>query len=56
MIAADLFVSLDHLRQAIGFSDHQLVGKQHRERLVADDVARAPHRMAEAERLLLADA
>ena len=33
---------------------HQHVGQQQRERLVADDFARAPHRMAEAERRLLA--
>ena len=33
---------------------HQHVGQQHGERLVADDVARAPHRVAEAERRLLA--
>ena len=32
---------------------HQHVGQQQRERLVADQFARAPHRMAEAERLLL---
>ena len=34
---------------------HQVVGEQHRERLVAHKVAGAPDRMAEAERLLLAD-
>ena len=32
----------------------QHVGQQQRERLVADDLARAPHRVAEAERRLLA--
>ena len=32
----------------------QHVGQQQRERLVADDLARAPHGMAEAERRLLA--
>ena len=32
----------------------QHVGQQQRERLVADDVACAPHGMAEAERRLLA--
>ena len=33
---------------------HQHVGKQQRERLAADQLARAPHRVAEAERRLLA--
>ena len=33
---------------------HQHVGKKERERLVADQFARAPHRVAEPERLLLA--
>ena len=33
---------------------HQHVGQQQRERLMADELARAPHRVAEAERLLLA--
>ena len=54
-IAADLLVGPDHLGEAAGLAEHQLVGKQHRERLVADDLARAPDGMAEAERLLLAD-
>ena len=44
---------LDHLRKAARRVEHQLVRQQHRERLVADDVARAPHRVAEAERRLL---
>ena len=34
---------------------HQLVGQQHRERLVTDDLACAPHGMTQPERLLLAD-
>ena len=51
-----LLIGFDHLREAVGLAGHQLVGKQHRERLVADDVPRAPDRMAEPERLLLADA
>ena len=33
---------------------HHVVGQQHGERLVADQMARAPDRMAEAQRLLLA--
>ena len=37
-----------------GSCQHQHVRQQQRERLVADDVARAPDRMAEAERRLLA--
>ena len=47
-------VGLDHLRQAAGIVLHQHVGQQQRERLVADQFARAPHRVAEAERRLLA--
>ena len=43
----------DHLRKTTRRVQHQFVRQQHRERLVADDVARAPHRMAEAERRLL---
>jgi len=42
------------LREAAGGVLHQHVGQQQRERLVADDVTRAPHRVAEAERRLLA--
>ncbi len=52
-VAADLPVGVDHLAQAARLAPHEVVGEQHRERLVADDVAGAPHRMAEAERLLL---
>ena len=56
-VAADFVVGLDALGEAAaavraGLRHH--VGQQDRERLVADDVARAPHRMAEAERRLLA--
>ncbi len=47
-------VGLDHLRQRAGLADQQIVGQQHRERLVADQMARAPHGMAEPKRLLLA--
>ena len=54
-IAAGLVVDRDHLRQAAGFALHDHVGKHHREGLVADQMAGAPHRMAEAERRLLAD-
>ena len=56
MLPPTLLISLDHLREAAGLADHQLVGKQHRERLVADDVPRAPDGVAEPERLLLAHA
>ncbi len=43
----------DHLRETAGRVEHELVRQQHRERLVADNVPRAPHRVAEAERRLL---
>src|SRR5579864_9171794 len=44
----------DHLREAARRVQHQLIRQHHRERLVTYDVARAPDRMAEAERGLLA--
>ena len=54
-IAAVLFIGRDTLRKTAAVSrrhrDH--IGQQHRERLVADDLARAPHRMAKAKRHLL---
>ena len=51
--AADLVVGLDHLGQCTRLSDQQIVGQQHGEWLVADKMARAPHGMAETQRLLL---
>ena len=48
-----MFRGLDHLLQAARRVQHQLVRQHHRERLVADDVAGAPYRVAEAERRLL---
>ena len=54
-IAAMLFIGRDALRETAAlFRGHRHhIGQQHRERLVADDLAGAPHRMAETERLLL---
>ena len=52
-VAAGLAIGLDHLRQARRVADHQIVGEQHGERLVANQTTRAPHGMAEAERHLL---
>ena len=52
-VAAGLVIGLDHLRQARRVAYHQIVGEQHGERLVADETARAPYGMAEAERHLL---
>mgnify|MGYP003694199867 CR=1 FL=1 len=49
-----LLIGLDHVRQAGLGRVVQHVGQQQRERLVADDLARAPHRVAEPERVLLA--
>ena len=45
---------VDHLRQTAGRVLHQHVGQQQRERLVADQFARAPDRVAEAQWRLLA--
>ncbi len=50
---AELARGLDHLREAARRVQHQFVRQHHRERLVADDVAGAPHRMAKPERRLL---
>ena len=47
-------VKLDEGREAGRVAEEQLVRQQHREGLVADQIARAEHGMAEAERLLLA--
>ena len=54
MVAAVLVVGLDHLREARLAAVVQHVGEQQRERLVADDIARAPHGVPETERRLLA--
>ena len=51
---APLVVLLDHLPQDRLVADHQVVGQQHRERVVADQPLPAQHRMAEAQRLGLA--
>ena len=45
---------VDHLREAAAIVLHQHVGQQQRKRLVADQLARAPHRVAQAQRQLLA--
>ena len=50
---AELAGGVDHLRQAAALVLDEDVGQQQRERLVADELARAPHRVAEPERLLL---
>ena len=50
----ELAVAVDHLGEAAALGLHQHVGQQQRERLVADQFARAPDRVAEPERRLLA--
>ena len=45
---------IDHLLEHRRRADHQVVGQQHRERVVADQSLRAQHRVAESERLRLA--
>ncbi len=52
--AVEVLRRLDHLGKTARRVQHQFVRQHHRERLVADDVARAPHRMPETERRLLA--
>ena len=51
---ADLARGIHHLRQTAALMLNQHVRQQQRERFVADQFARAPHRVAETERLLLA--
>jgi hypothetical protein len=54
-IAAMFFVSRDALGEAAALRPRHRhhIGQQHRERLIADDFAGAPDRVAEAERNLL---
>ena len=58
-VAADLVIGIDHLLHAaagtVSMADHQLVGQENGERLVADNRPRTPDRMAEAQRHLLAN-
>ena len=54
VVAAVFVVGLDHLGEAGLGAMMQHVGQQQGERLVADDLAGAPHGVAEAERRLLA--
>ena len=54
-VAADLHVGVDHLLQARRLSHDQIVGQKNRDRLVADQATRAPHGVAQAKRLLLAN-
>ena len=53
-LCVELGRHVDHLLQAARRVQHQFVRQHHRKRLVADDVARAPHRVAKTERRLLA--
>src|SRR6185312_12781179 len=53
-VAVGLLVHVDHLRQARLVRKDEVIGKQHGKGLVAHQVARAPHRVTEAERHLLA--
>jgi hypothetical protein len=41
---------VDHLGEAAALGLHQHVGQQQRERLATDELARAPHRVPEADR------
>jgi hypothetical protein len=50
-----LLENLRHAAHCRRVGIHQVVGQHHRERCVADDRLRAQHRVAEAERLRLAD-
>ena len=53
--AVVLVVGVDQLADARPVADDHVVGQDHRERLVADQVLGHQHRVAEAELLLLAD-
>ena len=47
-LSSTLVRGVDHLREAAGIVLDQHVRQQQRERLVSDQLARAPHRVAEA--------
>src|SRR5215470_3520633 len=53
-VGGELPVGIQHLRQATALRLHEYIRQQQGERLIADDFARAPHRMPETKRLLLA--
>ena len=46
---AEVARGVDHLAEAAAVVLHQHVGQQQRERLVAHELARAPHRMAQPQ-------
>ena len=54
-VAADAVVCVHHTLHAARLADQQFVGEEDRERLIANDIARAPHRMPQPHRFLLAD-
>src|SRR3546814_16590838 len=54
-VAAYLIVGRAHLGEAAGLSPHEIVREEDGERFVADNVARAPDRRTQPQRLLLAD-
>src|SRR5258708_6505943 len=53
-VVGKLLVGIEHLREAAALGLHQHIRQQQGERFIADDFARAPHRMSESKRLLLA--
>src|SRR5579883_1981248 len=53
-IPAGLGIGLDHLLETGSLREDEVIGEKHGKGLVIDEIARAPHSMAEAERLLLA--
>src|SRR5260221_1898849 len=52
-VAAGLLVDIDHLLEAGHVGEEEIVGEDDGEGLIADELARAPDGVAEAERLLL---
>jgi len=51
-VVVEVLGGIDHLGEAAGLMLHQHVGKQQRERFMADQFARAPDGVTEAERWL----
>ena len=47
-VAANVLIGINHLLHAAGRSVHEFVGKKNGERLITDDIARAPNGMTEA--------
>src|SRR3546814_11128285 len=53
LIAADIFIGINHLLHAAGRPHHEFIRQENREGLIPHDFACAPYCMSQAQRLLL---